>query len=71
MSLVWGYPPGNYPPETVPDVCCPRKVRQQLQGLLFGRSVGKVYKASRSLRFKGLGFRVNLKSLRGVTWGAI
>ena len=20
MSLIWGYPPGNYPPETVPDI---------------------------------------------------
>ena len=20
MSLIWGYPPGNYPPEAVPEV---------------------------------------------------
>ena len=21
MSLIWGYPPGNYPPENVPEIC--------------------------------------------------
>ena len=23
MSLIWGYPPGSYPPETVPDLGSP------------------------------------------------
>ena len=56
MSLTWGYPPGNYPPETAPDE---DPIRSSVYSGLMGFLVSTVKRIA-EVSFGVRGFCLNL-----------